>query len=272
MSTSGGSAGLLDGRVAVVTGASAGIGLAIAQDLVRQGARVVINARRAETLNRVAADLNRIGGGGQPRCVTMPGDCADQAVIDGLLDTARRAFTADADAVIVNAGRGLSGSVLTSDPAQWEEMVRTNFIGAARLMRAAGRRMLASIEGDSDPAAWRKRARDVVVIGSIVGRHVSPFSSMYGGTKFGVHGLAEGMRREMAPKGVRISLIEPGFVVSEFQGVAGYTTEWFGGVVEKIGPVLEPADVARVVTLTLAQPPHVHVSDVVIRPTRQEYP
>lgn len=262
--------GLLDDRVAIVTGASAGIGLAIAKELVRLGARVVINARRADRLDAVAAELNHPGR--QPRCVAMPGDCAQQPVIEAMLDAARRAFAADADAVIVNAGRGLAGSALTSDPAQWEEMLRTNIIGAARLMRTAAQRMLASLEGDPDPLAWRRRPRDIVVIGSIVGRHVSPFSSMYGGTKFAIHAVTEGLRRELAPKGVRVSLAEPGFVISEFQGVAGYTPDWFSSVKDRIGPVLQPEDVARAVAFGLCQPAHVHLSDWILRPTRQDYP
>jgi NADP-dependent 3-hydroxy acid dehydrogenase YdfG len=95
---------------------------------------------------------------------------------------------------------------------------------------------------------------------------------MYGSTKFGVHGLTEGVRRELGPKGVRVSLVEPAFVVSEFQGVAGYKDEWFKGVLEKFGPVLEPSDVARMVSFIVGQPPAVHVGNVLVRPTRQEYP
>ena len=95
---------------------------------------------------------------------------------------------------------------------------------------------------------------------------------MYGSTKFGVHGLTEGARRELGPKGIRVSLIEPGFVKSEFQGVAGYDPRWVDGVFEKFGPVLAGADIARVVSFIASQPPHVHVNDVMLRPTRQDYP
>jgi NADP-dependent 3-hydroxy acid dehydrogenase YdfG len=252
-----------------VTGASAGIGRAIAEELASHGWRVVLNARRAEKLDELARSINARSKGG-PLAAAAPGDTADPGVIESMLDTARRAFGAEADCVVVNAGRGLSGSVTTSDEAQWEEMIRTNVLGAARLMRAAAARMTA--DAAKDPAGWRARPRDIVVIGSVVGRHVSPFSSMYGGTKFNVHGMTEGVRRELAPKGIRVTLVEPGFVVSEFQGVAGYQDEWFKGVVEKIGPVLEPADVARAVSFVCAQPAHVHVSDILVRPTRQDYP
>lgn len=255
-------------RIAIVTGASAGIGLATAHRLVEAGFRVVLNARREERLDAVCDEFNRKSGGGV--AASAPGDCADQAVIDSMFRIAEASFGDTADAVIVNAGRGLNGSVVTSDTSQWEEMLRTNVLGAARLMRAAAERMLARRERLAYSASGR--AFDIVVVGSIVGRHVSPFSSMYGGTKFGLHGMTEGVRRELAPKGIRVTLVEPGFVTSEFQGVAGYKPEWYMGVVDKIGPVLDPDDVARPIAFVLSQPAHVHVSDFIVRPTRQDYP
>jgi NADP-dependent 3-hydroxy acid dehydrogenase YdfG len=258
----------LSDRIAVVTGASAGIGLFIAQDLAGAGARVVVNARRKDQLEAVAASLP------PGRAHAHAGDAADPAVIAALLDAARSRFgegTRDADLIVINAGRGLNGSVMTSDTAQWEEMIRTNYLGCALLLREAGRRMLAGIGSATGPAAVTA-PRDIIVLGSTVGRHVSPFSSMYGSTKFAVHGLVEGARRELGPRGIRVSLIEPGFVESEFQGVAGYDPAWFAGVKERIGPVLQPPDVARTVIFIAAQPPHVHVSDILIRPTRQDYP
>ncbi len=266
------SAETLAGRIAIITGASSGIGLAIARQLAANGCRSVLNARRAPTLNDVVNELNR----NIPHllAIGVPGDCADEAAIQQMFLAARSSFGAVPDLVVVNAGRGLAGSVVTSDPEEWEEMIRTNLLGAARLIRAAAHAML----GTSDPAAalldpdWLNRSRDIVVIGSVVGRHVSPYSSMYGSTKFGVHGLAEGVRRELGPKGIRVTLIEPGFVVSEFQGVAGYKDEWFRGVLEKLGPVLKPDDVARMVSFVCAQPAHVNVGNILIRPTRQEYP
>lgn len=268
----GGTAGGLAGRAAIVTGATAGIGLAIARDLASHGACVVINGRRAERLDAIARELN--AGHATAAAASVVGDCAEQSVIDAMFDTARRAFGTDASCVVVNAGRGLNGSVVTSDPTQWEEMIRTNLLGAARLVRTAAHRMLGSSDPAKAPLApdWTSRPRDIVVIGSVVGRHVSPFSSMYGSTKFGVHGLTEGVRREIGPKGIRVSLVEPAFVVSEFQGVAGYKDEWFKGVLEKFGPVLEPTDVARVVSFIAGQPAAVHVGNVLVRPTRQEYP
>ncbi|MDQ7013451.1 MAG: SDR family oxidoreductase [Planctomycetota bacterium] len=254
----------LEGRIAIITGASAGIGEAVARDFAHRGARLVLNARRESRLREIAEDL------GPERVEIVPGDAADDAVIDRLFAAARTRFEEEADLVVVNAGRGLNGSVTTSDTAEWEEMIRVNLLGAAKLMRAASHNLLADIENSG--VSWQQEARDIVVLGSTVGRHVSPFSSMYGSTKFAVNSLAEALRREIGPKGVRVSLIEPGFVRSEFQGVAGYAEDWFAEVVDRIGPVLTPEDCAEIISFIVSRPPAVHLSDALIRPTRQDYP
>jgi NADP-dependent 3-hydroxy acid dehydrogenase YdfG len=117
-----------------------------------------------------------------------------------------------------------------------------------------------------------RQAADIVVIGSVVGRHISPFSAVYGATKFAVHALTEGLRREVGPKGVRVSLVEPGIVVSGFQDAAGYGDEMVKNFEDKFGPLLRGEDVANSIHFIVSQPPHVHLSDIMIRPTRQDYP
>ncbi len=260
----------LKNRIGIVTGASAGIGEAIARDLVAQGGTVILNARRKEKLDLLLGEL------GTEDAAVVVGDCADEQVIDTMFDAAREQFgrgQVEANLVVVNAGRGLNGSVVTSDTSEWEAMIRTNLLGAARLIRTAAKRMLAEIERDAARGIhWTKQPRDIVVLGSTVGRHVSPFSSMYGSTKFAVNSLAEAARRELGPKGIRVSLIEPGFVVSEFQGVAGYQEEWLKATFERIGPVLEPRDIAEAVVAITSKPAHVHWGDLVMRGTRQDYP
>jgi len=260
----------LNGRIAIVTGASAGIGAAVAAELVARGARVVVNARRAARLDDLKAKLEAEHGGDEhePRVAIAPGDCADEKVIASMFDMAESSFGKPTDLVVVNAGRGLAGSVMTSNRDEWEEMIRTNLTGAAALMRAAAERMVKGAEAGD----WTKSPRDIAVIGSVVGRHVSPFSSMYGSTKFAVHSLAEAVRREIGPRGVRVTLVEPAVVVSEFQQVAGYADDLVSNFQEKFGPLLEPGDIARAIGFVASQPAHVHVSDIVVRPTRQEYP
>jgi len=255
----------LTGRIAIITGASAGIGHATALHLAKAGAGVVINARRADRLRELEARLTESGA----RAVSVVGDAAEASVIAAMLDAARTSLGQDADLVIVNAGRGLSGSPITSDAAQWEEMVRLNLIGASRLIRAAAERMVAMVPEGGD---WQRRPRDIVILGSTVGKHISPFSSMYGSTKFAINSIAEAVRRELAPKGIRVASISPAIVRSEFQSVAGYDPAKFGAFMDSIGPVLDPDDIARLLVFMVSQPAHVLINDVVIRPTRQDYP
>ncbi len=247
--------------------------------LVKNGAAVVINARRRERLEALVLEL------GTEDVVAVTGDAAEESVVTEMLDVARHTFGAgqrEADLVVVNAGRGLRGSVYDSDPAQWEEIFRINLLGASRLMRAAAERMAGPVpvqKGPPPPQAppqpprdWLDRPRDIIVLGSTVGRHISPFSSLYGSAKAGVHMLAESLRRLMAPRGLRVSLLEPGIVRSEFQDAAGYDRASFGAFMDSISPVLTPDDIARLVLFIASQPAGVHVCDVMIRPTRQEYP
>jgi NADP-dependent 3-hydroxy acid dehydrogenase YdfG len=270
----------LQNRIAVITGASAGIGEAIARSYAGEGARLVINARREQRLQELAREL-----GGPERVAVAAGDAAEPSVVTAMLDTARDQFGREADLVVVNAGRGLRGSVYDSDDTQWEEVIRVNLLAAARLMRAAATRMAGEVpvvKGPPQPGGgagppepptdWLERPRDIIVLGSTVGRHLSPFSSLYGSTKAGVHMLAESLRRTCGPRGVRVSLLEPGIVRSEFQEAAGYDPVSFGKFMDSIAPVLSPEDVARTVLFIASQPAGVHINDVMIRPTRQEYP
>ncbi len=256
----------LDGRIAAVTGASAGIGEAIARDLAAGGARIVLNARREDRLRSLAAEL------GADRVAVAPGDAADPAVIDAMLQAAVDQFGAEADLVVANAGRGLRGGLADSDPEQWEEVLRINTLGAARIIRAAMDRMKKLDATHGAPGEAPQRPRDIIVLGSNVGRNLSPFSAFYGSAKAAAHMLAESARRTAGPLGIRVTLLEPGVVVSEFQDVAGYDPKTFGAFMEGIGPVLQPDDIARLVRFVVTQPPNVHLSEVMIRPTRQEYP
>jgi len=260
----------LSSRVALITGASAGIGQATARELATLGARVAVNARREDRLVALVQELadRRDQGPTDDRAIAVAGDASDETVIHAMLDEPETKFGSPVDLVVINAGRGLAGSIMTSDPEQWDEMIRINYLGAAKLLREAGRRMI-DLQAKRD---WPKHAADIVVLGSNVGRHISPFSSMYGSTKFAIGSLAEAARRELGPKGIRVSLIEPGIVASEFQGVAGYDPESFGTMMDKFAPVLTPEDIARLIGFITKQPAGVHLSTSVIRPTKQDYP
>jgi NADP-dependent 3-hydroxy acid dehydrogenase YdfG len=113
---------------------------------------------------------------------------------------------------------------------------------------------------------------DIVALGSVAGRNISPFSGFYGSSKFALAGMVEAFRREVCARGVRVTLLEPGIVESEFQEVAGYTPENFYQGVARFGKLLAPEDVAEALLFVVSRPAHVHVNAVVIRPTGQDYP
>ena len=151
--------------------------------------------------------------------------------------------------------------------SQFEDMLKLNVTGALTLLQKSAKKM-----ADEHPSSYPKQAKDIVIIGSVVGRHISPFSAVYGATKFAVHALAEGLRRELGPKGIRVSLVEPGIVVSGFQEGAGYGDDMVRNFDENFGPLLHGEDVANAINYIVAQSPHVHISDIMVRPTRQDYP
>ncbi|MFL0181629.1 SDR family oxidoreductase [Mycobacterium sp. SMC-15] len=250
-------------RIAIVTGASTGIGRATAVRFAARGYRLVLNARDSEALAVVADDLTANGC----ELTTIVGDAAEPETVDRLVSVCQERFGSRPSIGMVNAGGGLPGTLLTSDPARWEDLFRVNVLGALRQMRAFATAMLPIAE-----ASPLNKALDIVVTGSTVGTNVSPFNTVYGASKFAVHGAAEGLRREVGPIGIRVSLIEPGIVATNFQAAAGYDAHWFSTYSEEIGPVLDPDDVARAIEFVTDQPPHVHLGSVVLRPTRQPYP
>jgi NADP-dependent 3-hydroxy acid dehydrogenase YdfG len=247
-------------RIAIVTGATSGIGEATARKFIATGFGVVGNGRNAAKLATLEKEIGLAFCG-------VAGDAADNIVLDGLFASASERFGRTADIVVVNAGRGLGGSVKDADLSKFEDILRINVTGAFALLQKAAQKMV-----DAQENSYPKTAADIVIIGSVAGRNISPISAAYGASKFAVHGLAEGLRREVGPKGVRVSLIEPGLVLSGFQAAAGYTDEMVHIFKEKIGPLLTGDDVANSIHYIVTQPPHVHISDIVVRPTRQDYP
>jgi NADP-dependent 3-hydroxy acid dehydrogenase YdfG len=248
-------------RTAIITGASAGFGKALALKFLAQGAHVIVNARRKEKLEEIYKQYTK-------QVAIVAGDASNTETIDEMLLVARKAFSAPADLVIANAGRGLRGSVMNSDETQWEELLKINVIGVQKLIRRSALDMLSEIKKHK----FLSKPFDIVVLGSCVGRNISPFSSLYGASKFAVNSLAEATRRELGPQGIRVSLIEPGIIKTEFQAVANYDENWFASVEEKFGPFPSAEDVANLINFIVCQPAHVHINDVMIRAVRQDYP
>lgn len=248
------------GKTAVITGATSGIGEATTRKFVTAGCNVVGNGRNAAKLSELEKELG-------PAFCGVAGDAADHAVLDHLFASAMERFGKTVNIVVANAGRGLGGSVKDADLSQFENLLKINVTGTIALLQKAAQKMM-----DAQQNNFPQSAADIVIVGSVVGRHISPFSAVYGASKFAVHALAEGLRRELGSKGVRVSLVEPGFVLSGFQASAGYSDEFVQGLKDKFGPLLVGDDIANAIYYIVTQPPHVHISDIIVRPTRQDYP
>ncbi|MEM6731410.1 MAG: SDR family oxidoreductase [Myxococcota bacterium] len=247
-------------RVGIITGATSGIGASCVRRLVGAGFGIVGLGRRKDRLDALEADL---GGGFRG----VAGDATEADTLERLFSAAEEHFSMPANLVVVNAGRGLGGSVATADLSEVHSLIELNVTGALRLMQAAAQRFTPRAEREFPNAAY-----DIVVIGSVVGRSISPFSAVYGATKFAVHSMAEALRRELASKGVRVTLVEPGYVRTEFHQAGGYSDETIETLNERFGPPLDGDDIASAIHHLVSLPPHVHMSDVVVRPTRQDYP
>lgn len=247
-------------RIAIVTGATSGIGEATARKLVAEGIRVIGSGRTAAKLAQLETEL------GSHFC-SVAGDITDEQVIESLFATALQRFGNYPDIVVANAGRGLGGSVVDSDLEEFQKILQLNVISKLAVLQKSARLML-----ENHAQRFPGGTADIIIIGSVVGRNISPFSAVYGATKFAVHALAEGLRRELGPKGIRVSLVQPGLLLSGFQEGAGYSDALVATFKEKFGPLLIGEDIANTIHFMLSQPPHVHISEIMVRPTRQDYP
>ncbi|WAH66457.1 SDR family oxidoreductase [Xanthomonas hortorum] len=242
---------------AAVSGGTSGIGRAIAQNLAQSGIQVAISGRNQDSLEQICAASQQPGG-----IIGVAADVRDVTHVEQLWRASEHNFGEPPSAFVLCAGRGLPGSLLTSDQAQWEELIAINVLGAMQQLRAVAK-AFSERERSSDTV------QDIVVIGSTVGRTLSAGNPVYGATKFALHSLVESLRQELASSLIRVTLIEPGFVRSGFQQSAGYDMNAFDTLERDLGPFLSAEDVARSISFVLDQPPHVHIDDIRLRPTRQ---
>ncbi|MEV6255594.1 SDR family oxidoreductase [Nocardia sp. NPDC051929] len=244
----------LTGRVAVVTGASSGIGAATARRLARSGAKVALLGRRKDRIEELAAEL---GADALP----VVADVGDQQSVRDAAATVRAAF-GPVDLVVANAGVMLAAPFESALTDEWDQMVGTNVTGLLYTGRAFIDDLLAA-------ATDGKRA-DLVLVGSIGGHTVFPNYAVYTATKAAVAHLTRNLRAEFGPRGVRIKNIEPGFVGTELgdgmqdeqqrSGLAQWRT-----AIE----ILEPGDIADAIAYAVDVPRHVNIAEIVVVPTQQ---
>jgi NADP-dependent 3-hydroxy acid dehydrogenase YdfG len=248
----------LTSTVALVTGASSGIGQATARRLAAQGATVVLVARRRDRLDTLAEEIAEQGS----QAVALAADLTDaDAATDVVATTVERLGRLD---TLVNAaGVMLTGDSVTSPPAEWQRMVDINLNGLLHLTKAALPH-LTDAAGTSP-----RRVADVVNISSIAGRWVIPHAAAYNATKFGVTAATEAWRQEYARRNVRFSVVEPGLVQTELLGRQQSAVQ--ERMVARFADVeqLSADDIAEAVTYIVTSPRRRAVAEIVIRPTNQ---
>lgn len=242
----------LSGTVVAITGASSGIGEATALAAARAGAAVALAARRAD---RIAALARRIADAGG-RAVAIPADVGEEDQARAFVERAH-AELGRLDALVNNAGVMLLGPVEDAPTEEWRRMIHVNVFGVLYCTRAAV------------PLMRRQGSGHVVTVSSVAGRVARPGSGVYALTKAGVGAFSESLRQEMAPHGIRVTVVEPGAVETELTDhlrpeIRVLATERFAGIRR-----LRAADVAEAIVFALGQPPHVALNEVLVRPTEQ---
>jgi NADP-dependent 3-hydroxy acid dehydrogenase YdfG len=249
----------LDGTVALVTGASSGIGEASALELASHGAVVAVAARRKDRLDALVERIERGGGKALAIEVDVTSEDAARRAVAETVETFGRL-----DTVINNAGVMLLGPVVDAPVQEWDRMVALNVQGLLYVSHAALPHLRAAAQDEP------RRVADLVNISSVAGRRPARGAGVYNLTKFGVGAFSESLRQEVTREHVRVSLVEPGAVATELTDhlrpeVREQSMKRFEGVER-----LEAQDIADAIAYIVTRPRRVAVNELLIRPTEQE--
>jgi NADP-dependent 3-hydroxy acid dehydrogenase YdfG len=249
----------LNDTVAVVTGASSGIGEAAAEALAANGASVALVARRGDRLEALAAKINDSGA----TAIAIEADITDQAAAAGAIERTVSEL-GRLDTLINNAGVMLLGPIENAPLDEWERMIAINNRGLLYCAHAALPHLLEAAE------AAPRRVADLVNISSVAGRVPRLGSGVYNLTKHGVGAFSESLRQEVTTRHVRVSLIEPGAVKTELGShnrpeVQEQMAKRFGSIER-----LEAQDIADAILYVVTRPRRVAINEVLIRPTEQQ--
>jgi NADP-dependent 3-hydroxy acid dehydrogenase YdfG len=249
----------LDGTVALVTGASSGIGEATARALAAHGAAVALAARREGRLAQLARDIRRGGG----RALVVETDLTDKAQAQAAV--ARTvAEWGRLDILVNNAGVGLLGPIENAPLAEWEQMVRVDLLGVLYTTHAALPHLLRAAEDAP------RRVADLVNVSSRAGRVAQSGNGVYAATKFGVAAFSESLRQEVTGRHVRVAVVEPGLVATEaLSHVREEARQQFMQRLAGVEP-LAAEDIADAIGYIVTRPRRVAVNELFVRPTGQE--
>jgi len=247
----------LAGTVALVTGASSGIGAATATALADQGAAVALAARRRDRLEKLAAGIRDHGG----TALVLEADVTDQQqAADAVQRTA--AELGRLDTLINNAGVMLLGPAVGAPLAEWQQMVELNVLGLLYCAHAALPHLLRAAEDGP------RQVADMVNISSVAGRVARNGNNVYSLTKHGIGAFSESLRQEVTERHVRVALVEPGATATEL--VSHNRPEVIKSLGAQTAQPMEAADIADAITYIVTRPRHVTVNEMLIRPTEQE--
>ncbi len=230
------------GQVALVTGASRGIGLAIAGRLARMGARVAICGRNAKALERAAKDLRQSGS----EALGVPADVTRASEVAGLVQRTRESL-GPIDILVNNAGVGAFGPAHEMSETDWDRVLDTNLKAVFLVSKAVALEMI------------RRRSGHIINISSLAGKNAFAGGGIYCASKWGLLGLTYCMAEDLRAHGIRVSAICPGTVATEFSPHAG----------KDPAKMLQPDDVAHAVAALVTQAPQSFISEVLLRPTQK---
>lgn len=239
----------LKGKVALITGASSGIGVAAAQALIKEGASVVLVARRRDRLQSLSQQLGH-------QAIPIAGDVADLEGAKKVFDLIQSRF-GGLDILFNNAGVGIASPFAESTPEQWRSQIDANIFGILNYTHGA------------IPLLKGREGASIINVSSVAGSRSFENWAVYTATKFAVKGFTDTLRKELAPERIRVSSINPGHVYTEWGfNVPTETLREFRDLLE----ALHADDIARALIYVAKQPPSVVVNDLEIRPTLQAQP
>ncbi len=245
--------GNIAGKVAVITGASSGLGEATARALSREGAAVVLGARRDDRIQALAKEIAAQGG----KALALATDVTDRKQVQALVDAAVKKF-GRIDVMLNNAGLMPNAPLERLKVDEWDQMIDVNLKGVLYGIAAAL------------PYMKQQKSGHIINVSSVAGHRVRPGNAVYAATKHAVRALSEGVRIEVKPYNIRTTIISPGAIATELvdhisEPDVQEATRKF------VGPIALPADsFARAVLFAISQPDDVDINEILFRPTRQE--
>jgi NADP-dependent 3-hydroxy acid dehydrogenase YdfG len=232
----------LKGQTALITGASRGIGLAIARKLGAMGAKLAICARNAERLQQAETELRKAGA----RTLAVATDVCNAEAVEALVKRVQQEL-GEIDILVNNAGVGIFSALQELSEADWDRVMDTNLKSVYLCSRAVAPQMI------------RRRTGHIINISSLAGKNAFAKGGVYCASKWGLQGMTACMAEDLRGYGIRVSAVCPGTVETEFSPHAGKDAK----------KMLQPEDVAHVVAMLLTQAPQSFVSEVELRPTQK---